>query len=142
MRQRQMRGIAIATAVAAALAVAGCGGNQSFIKSYNEAAAPLQALGSGTSATGPGAAKSLDGMADKLALVRDRLGKLEAPDGAQDELDRLLRSLDAGEKDVRAVAAAVKSGDPDKAAKATKVFADQAVEMGDAEQALKTAVNG
>ena len=81
-------------------------------------------------------------MADGLEDVRAKLAELEAPDGAQDELDRMLASLEANTAQVRKMAKAVKSDDIEQLTAATQEFSTKGAELVEAEQALRTAVEG
>jgi hypothetical protein len=146
------RRVLITAAVVAALAVAGCGGSdgQDFVENYNDAVAPLQKLTT-TLQTGTSAnltdAKSVDAaerdlrkVADEFDAVGGRLRALEAPSGAQDELDRFLTSLDANSGQIRQIARAVKSRDPQRLSSAAAEFATQGTQLVEAETALRNAV--
>jgi hypothetical protein len=125
-----------------ALAFAACGNSDQneFIDGYNEATAPLTQLT--TSLSGAPSQEGLDKMADGLEDVRVKLAELEAPDGAQDELDRMLSSLEANTAQVRKMAKAVKSDDIEQLTAATQEFSTKGAELVEAEQALRTAVEG
>jgi hypothetical protein len=149
---RTPRRIVLVAAVAGTLAVAGCGGGggEDFVKSYNEAVAPLQELtttlqASTTANLSDGkavdkAAGDLTRMADEFDAVGERLSKLDTPDGAKDELDAFLASLDANSGQIRKVAKAVESRDVQKLADATQDFATEGQKLVAAETALRTAV--
>ena len=111
----------LAPVLALALAGAGCGSgdNNDFVDGYNQATAPLQDL-SNDFGSGKQAQQRLVSVADKLDEVRSRLATLEPPDGARDELDRMLAALEANSQQVRALAQAVKTGSVDKLTAATK----------------------
>lgn len=140
---RHSRKMIIAPVLALALAGAGCGSggdDNDFVDSYNDATAPLAQLSSDLS--GSPSKDSLTKVADGLDDVGARLGALEAPDGAQDELDRMLAAIDSNSKQVRVLAKAVRSGDLDKLSAATKDYSSAGSELVAAEQALREAVGG
>ena len=132
----------LAPVLAIALAGAGCGGSEQndFVEGYNAATAPLTQLTTDLSGTPDQA--SLDKMADGLDDVRVKLGELDAPDGAQDELDAMLASLETNTAEVRKMAKAVKSGDVQKLSAATQSFSTEGAKLVAAEQALRAAVDG
>jgi hypothetical protein len=139
-------------AVALAIAVAGCGddGKNDFIDGYNAATQPLTQLmtdlGSASSPTGAAgeeqAQRSLTKLADGLEDVEGELGALEPPSDAKDEYDRMLAALDANTAQVRTMAKAIGSGDLERMTAASTEFAQQGTALVEAEQALRTAVNG
>jgi hypothetical protein len=151
-KRRIPRRVLIIAAAAGALAVAGCGGDdsQDFVKSYNDAVAPLQqltaTLQTSTSAnlsdetSVDAAERDLRRVADEFEAVGGRLRALDAPSGAQDELDRFLASLDGNSGQIRQIARAVKSRDPEKLTTAAAEFATQGTELVEAETALRNAV--
>jgi hypothetical protein len=112
----------LAVAVAACLAAAGCGSpddSASFIRDYNRAQEPLRGLvaelETGGAPTGGDAgrfARELRTTATEFDRVRARLGKLDAPAGATDELAKYLSALDSGADEIRRMARAVKQRDP------------------------------
>jgi hypothetical protein len=137
------RKLIVAPLVAVALAAAGCGGSGGdgeFIEGYNQATAPLQGLADGLSGT-PSRA-GLTKVADGLDDVRTQLAVLEPPDGAQDELDRMLAALQENSRQVRALANAVGSGDVDALSAATKEYSAAGNELVAAEDDLRKAVEG
>ncbi len=136
------RMLLLAPVLAVALAGAGCGGSDQneFIDGYNAATAPLTQLTSDLSGTPD--QDSLDKMADGLEDVQAKLGELEPPDGAQDELDAMLASLEQNTAQVRKLAKAVKSGDVEQLSAATQSFSAEGAKLVAAEQALRTAVDG
>jgi aminoglycoside phosphotransferase family enzyme len=125
-----------------ALAIAGCGNSEQndFVDGYNTATAPLTQLT--TSLSGAPSEESLDKMADGLEDVRTKLAELDAPDGAQDELDRMLASLEANTAQVRKMSKAVKSEDIEQLTAATQEFSTKGAELVQAEEALRKAVEG
>jgi hypothetical protein len=132
--------------VALALAGAGCGGGggddeNTFIDGYNAATEPLTKLTTDLGSGQP-SQDSLTKVADGLDDVGARLGKLDAPDGAQDELDRMLAAIKSNSEQVRALAKAVKSGDVDKLTAASEEYSSAGTELVAAEEALRNAVGG
>ena len=129
--------------VALALAGAGCGGGDenTFIDGYNAATEPLTKLTTDLGSGQP-SQDSLTKVADGLDDVGARLGKLEAPAGAQDELDRMLAAIKSNSEQVRALAKAVKSGDVDKLTAASEEYSSAGTELVAAEEALRNAVGG
>jgi hypothetical protein len=124
--------------LALALPGAGCGESE-HIAGYEEATAPLvrlsSELGSGT--------PSANGFAEMAAgfdEARVRLGALESPASAQDELDRTLVAIDASSKQARMLADAVTSGDADRITAAARAYATSGSELLEAEAALRFAV--
>ena len=136
------RTLFLAPVLAVALAAAGCGGSDQndFIEGYNAATAPLTQLT--TDVSGTPDQQSLDKMADGLEDVQAKLAELEAPDGAQDELDTMLASLEANTAEVRKLAKAVKAGDVEQLSAATQSFSAEGAKLVAAEQALRAAVDG
>jgi hypothetical protein len=151
-KRRIHRRVLITAAVAGAIAVAGCGGGdgQDFVKDYNEAVAPLQqlttTLQAGTSANLTDeksvnrAERDLRKVADEFDAVGGRLRALDAPSGAQDELDSFLASLEENSGQIRQIARAVNSRDPEKLTSAAAEFATQGAKLVEAETALRNAV--
>ena len=139
-------------AVAVALAAAGCGGSDEndFIDGYNQATQPLTQLmtdlGGTTAATGAAGQKQaeqqLTKLADGLEDVEGKLDALDPPSDARDEFDRMLKALDANTAQVRTMAKALGTGDVDRITAASTKFAEQGTALVEAEQALRTAVNG
>jgi hypothetical protein len=136
------RKLLIVPALALALAGAGCGSSDdnAFVEDYNAATAPLAELT--TSLGGSPSPDSLGKMADGLDDVRTKLAALDAPDDAQDELDRMLVSLEKSTQQVRTLAKAVKSKDIEKLTAATQEFSTTGTELVQAEEALRAAVEG
>ena len=119
-----------------------------FVEGYNSATQPLGQLmtdlgGAGPPAPGQAEAEQkLVKLADGLDDVEGRLRELEPPSDAKDEFDRMLSALDENIEQVRTMAKAVKSGDLDKLTKASSEFSAKGTELVEAENALRTAVNG
>ena len=88
------RKLLLAPVVTLLVAAAGCGGSESddFVEGYNAATKPLAELTTGLGSAEP-SADSLNQMADGLAGVKTELAALDAPEGAQDELDAMLASI-------------------------------------------------
>src|SRR5688572_31896091 len=90
------------------LALAGCGGSDSsFAEDYNKAVEPLSQLGKGMGTD----AAEFDRLARRTEETRTNLAKLDAPDDARDEFDRLLAGLERVTADLKAVARATRSKD-------------------------------
>jgi hypothetical protein len=142
-----MKRIMILTAVVGALVVAGCGtdANQTFIRDFNAAQAPLARVLTDVSANADGSdAKAYQAQLDTLATglddAADRFRALEAPADAQSEFAAYLKEVDASSAVVRDVEKAVDR--PEKLAKALQKLQDQMSRVDRAEQALKVAVDG
>jgi hypothetical protein len=121
------------------LVVAGCGGgNDSFTDDYNEAVKPLSELGANVGSS----AGEFDRLAAKTKKTRDNLADLDPPDGAQDEMDKLLTGLEGVTRDLSAVANAVREKDPAQQAEAAKQLVQSSSEVQRAETALQQAVEG
>lgn len=146
---RFMRGWLV-VAVGACLAVAGCGSadeSASFIRDYNRAQEPLRGLvaelETGGAATGSDAgrfARELRATATEFDRVRARVGKLDAPAGATDEVAEYLSALDSGADEIRRMARAVKQRDLHRLTKVTGTFKAAMLQVGQAEVSLSTAV--
>jgi hypothetical protein len=121
------------------LVVAGCGGSDdSFTEDYNKAVEPLSELKTnlGTSAA------EFDRLANRTGQTRENLADLDPPDGAEEEMDRLLAGLDGVTRDLSAVADAVRSKDPAEQATAAKRLVKSSERVQKAENALQQAVEG
>lgn len=137
---------ALPLVLAVTVVAAGCGssGDADFVDGYNAAVAPLTTTMSDLSSTPTGdpaaASKSLVRLADGLDDVRADLAALEPPEDAADEFDRMLRALDKGTKQVRAMAGAAKDGNLKQLAKATADFSATGTDLVKIEQELRTVV--
>ena len=121
------------------LAVAGCGGDESsFTQDYNRAVRPLSRLGDNVG-TKP---SSFDALARRTGQTRDNLAKLDPPDDAKDEFDKLLAELDDVTADLDAVARAARGDDVVKQRRAAERLVKSSTEVQQAETALKQAVEG
>jgi hypothetical protein len=121
------------------LVVAGCGGSDDpFTEDYNKAVEPLSELKTnlGTSAA------EFDRLANRTGQTRENLADLDPPDGAEEEMDRLLAGLDGVTRDLSAVADAVRSKDPAEQAEAAKQLVKSSERVQKAENALQQAVEG
>ena len=143
--------LAVAVAVAASLAAAGCGSPDdsasSFIRDYNRAQEPLRGLvaelETGHAPTGSDAgrfARELRATATEFDRVRARVGKLDAPAGATDEVSKYLSALDSGADGIRRMARAVKQRDLQRITKATSTFQAAMLQVEQAEVSLSAAV--
>ena len=140
----------LAVAVAACLAAAGCGSGDdsaSFIRDYNRAQEPLRGLVARLDAApaknvgdADGFARDLTATADEFDNVRARLGRLDAPAGAQDEIATYLTELGSGAKEIRRLARAIKQGDTKRLVKVVGAFQSALTEVQRAEVSLSTAV--
>lgn len=136
--------VLLAPVVALTLAGAGCGGDDGqgeFIDGYNQATAPLSQLSTDVEGSA-GTQARLTKVADQLDDVQSRLARLEPPPDARDELDRMLAAIASNAKQVRALARAIKTNDVDKLTAATRRYSSAGDELVEAEQALRTAVEG
>jgi hypothetical protein len=121
------------------LIVSGCGGGDgSFTRDYNRAVRPLRELRQ-TPGTQPGAFTRL---AERTERTRANLAKLDAPDGAQDELDALLGRLHDVTRDLREVARAERSRDVPRQRRAATALVHSTEAVQRAETALQQAVEG
>ena len=142
--------IPLALAVAATLVVTGCGsssgdGNSaSFIKDYDQAQEPLRGLVERLDATpgknGDRFARDLAATADEFEAVRTRLGQLEAPAGAHDELATYRTELKSGAKEIRRLARAVEQRDTKRLTRAVGTFQAALADVQRAEVSLSAAV--
>ena len=121
------------------LALAGCGGSDSsFAEDYNKAVEPLSQLGKGMGTD----AAEFDRLARRTEETRTNLAKLEAPDDARDEFDRLLAGLERVTADLKAVARATRSKDFVRQRRAAKRLVRSSTQVQRAETALRAAVAG
>src|SRR5688500_6945196 len=128
-----------AVALLVLLAPACCGGSDSsFAEDYNQALKPLSRLGEGMGAR----AREFDRLARRTEQTRANLSKLDAPDDARDEFDKLLASLNRVTDDLGAVADATRSKDLVRQRSAAKRLARSSEEVQRAEAALRAAVEG
>lgn len=146
-----MSGRVKAVCVALALAVAGCGDDDSdqFREDYNAAVKGLTKanteIGQATGDTGRSnraIAKEFRGIADMVEQTRLDLARLDPPEDAKDEFNRLLSGLDQRVQDLNGVAAAVKKGSPSAASRALRAVSRTDEKILDAERALRQAVDG
>jgi hypothetical protein len=129
-----------AAVVFSLLVLAGCGGDDgsSFTQDYNRAVRPLSRLERHVG-TKPAA---FDKLARRTAATRRNLARLDAPDGAQDELDALLGRLDTVTADLRRVATAARGKDVVKQRRAANALVRSSNAVQRAETKLKQAVAG
>ena len=119
------------------LAPAACGGSDSsFAEDYNRAVEPLSRLGARMGAR----ASEFDRLARRTERTRANLSKLDAPDDAKQEFDKLLTELDQVTDDLNAVADATRSKDVVEQRKAAKQLVRSGAEVQRAEAALRAAV--
>lgn len=151
-RSRRLSSVAAALcALALIVPVAGCGGDGSneFRDDYNAAVNRLSkinseigSVGAGGSQSNAAIAKKIDNIADEADKARTDLADLEPPEDAQQEFDKLLAALETGVGDLRSMAQAAKSNDPEKAQAAAQALAKSGQQITAAENALKTVVDG
>jgi hypothetical protein len=121
------------------LVLLGCGGEDgSFTQDYNEAVTPIAEL-RGNVGTRP---EHYDRLAARTRETRRNLARLEAPDGAADELDALVEGLDDVTSSLLAVARAARSKDPVRSRRAARRLQRSNDEFRRAEDALRRAVEG
>jgi hypothetical protein len=147
----RQRTAALAAALVALLAAAGCGGSQAFIEDYNDATEPFPQLGVDVSRAITDAATAKAGAQQDLetavtgmeAVVAD-LRSLDPPDEAQDEFDELIAATDAWIGEIRSLGTLLRSEsrDPAKLVAAAQQAVDGARRAQEAEQALRVAVEG
>lgn len=126
-----------AVALLVLLAPAACGGSDSsFAEDYNQAVKPLSQLGEGMGAQ----AREFDRLARRTEQTRANLSKLDAPDDAKQEFDKLLTELDQVTDDLNAVADATRSKDVVEQREAAKQLVRSSTEVQRAEAALRAAV--
>ena len=121
------------------LLAVGCGGaGPSFTEDYNDAVTPIAELGDGLG-TRP---ENYDRLADRTRQTRRNLARLEAPEGAGDELEALLAGLDDVTSSLLGVARAARSEDPVRERRAARRLERSNDEFRRAENALHRAVEG
>ena len=148
------RTVAVAAlTLALGLSIAACGGDDEtdqFREDYNAAVEKLSNINQDIGQAGQGAAgrsndeiaKEFNTIATTAEQTRTNLSELDPPGDAKDEFDRLLASLERGVHDLRAVAKAAKSGDPQRATNAVQELNESGQDITAAEDALKKAVDG
>jgi hypothetical protein len=144
--------IVIALAALLTLTAAACGGDDSdqFREDYNAAVDRLSKINTdiGTAAGGASdqsnkaIAKEFNQIADTAEQTRSRLSDLDPPEDAKDEFDKLLSALGTGVEDLRSVAKAARANSPQEANQAVKKLAQTGQKITEAENALKSAVDG
>jgi hypothetical protein len=126
-----------AAAVLVLLLLAACGGSDSsFARDYNKAVEPLSRLGEGMGTQ----AREFDKLARRTAQTEANLEKLDAPDEAQDEFDKLLATLNRVTGDLTAVARATRSKDIVRQRRAAKRLVRSSNAVQRAEANLRRAV--
>ena len=145
--------IVIVLAALLTLTAAACGGSDNsnqFRQDYNAAVDKLSKINTdiGTAAGGASdqsnktIAKEFDQIADTTEQTRSRLSDLDPPEDAKDEFDKLLSELETGVQDLRSVAKAARANSPQEANQAVKKLAQTGQKITEAENALKSAVDG
>ena len=121
------------------LLAVGCGGaGPSFTEDYNEAVTPIAELGDGLG-TRP---ENYDRLAKRTRQTRRNLARLDAPEGAGDELGALVAGLDEVTSSLLAVAKAARSGDVVLEREAARRLQRSNDRFRRAENALRRAVEG
>ena len=121
------------------LLAVGCGGAEpSFTEDYNEAVTPISELGDNLG-TRP---ENYDRLATRTRQTRRNLARLEAPEGAGDELHALVAGLDGVTSSLLGVARAARSEDPVRERRAARRLERSNDEFRRAENALRRAVEG
>ena len=121
------------------LVMLGCGGDDaSFAEDYNEAVTPIAEL-RGRLGAQP---ENYDRLADRTRETRRNLARLNAPEGATEELDALVAGLDDVTSSLLAVSRAARSEDPVLERRAARRLERSNDEFRRAEDALHRAVEG
>lgn len=147
-----MKRTCTAAVVALALAAAGCAGDDSdqFREDYNAAVERLASISTdiGSAAATQGdqtnaqIAREFREIAATAEQTRSDLAGLDPPEGAQEEFDGLLAALEQGVRNLRSVARAARSNDPQAADRAARKLTRSGDEITRAENALKRAIDG
>jgi methyl-accepting chemotaxis protein len=137
-----MKRILIIAAAAAALIAAGCGESQQFTEDFNEAQKPLEQLLADVqgSAGAPDGAK-MEKLAQGLDDTADKIGELDPPDDAMDELDTFVKEVHTSADHMREVAEAVSGGKPEEMTAALGKLSESMGKVSSAQSALQTAIN-
>src|SRR5829696_3897907 len=121
------------------LLAVGCGSAEAtFTQDYNEAVTPIAELGEDLG-TRP---ENYDRLANRTRQTRRNVARLEAPEGAGDELDALVAGLDDVTSGLVGVARAARSNDPVRERRAARRLERSNAEFRRAEKALHQAVEG
>ena len=141
-----------ALALLAVVPAVGCGSDNSdqFREDYNAAVDKLSKINTdiGSAAGDAGEqsnakiANEFNQIADTAEQTRSDLAGLDPPEDAKQEFDKLLAALEKGVDDLRSVAKAAKSNNPQRANQAVEDLAQSGKEITAAETALKQAVDG
>jgi hypothetical protein len=140
-----------ALALLAVVPAVGCGSDNSdqFREDYNAAVEKLSKINTdiGSAAGNAGErsnakiANEFNQIADTAEQTRSDLAGLDPPEDAKQEFDKLLAALENGVGDLRSVAKAAKSNNPQRANQAVDDLAQSGQEITAAETALKKAVD-
>jgi predicted small lipoprotein YifL len=133
-----MKRLSVALVAGVVALVAGCGdaGPNEFTDAYEKTLDSLQDVDS-IGGSGPEKADRLAGLLDTAAA---RLDKLDPPDKAQDELDAMVKSVQAAADALRDATTASVSGNKDATTEAQAAFDKRMRGIEDAEQNLQTAL--
>jgi hypothetical protein len=133
---------------------AGCGGEDDaeneFREGYNSAVEQLNDVNSNLQESGQGLAgkpggeiaREFERIADTADETRANLAELDPPEDAKEEFERLLAAIQEGARDIRAVADAARNENQERFLRATRRLSESGREIGEAETALKQAVDG
>ena len=134
-------------ALAAGLALAGCGGDDEpnrFQEGYDAAVMRLSDSQAEISEGGDQSNREIAADFRRTAEVWERtradLARLDPPEDARAEFRELLDALEGGVADLRAAARAARSNDPEAFEEARDALAESSDEISDADRALKDAV--
>ena len=137
-----MKRILIIAAAAAALIAAGCGESQQFTEDFNEAQEPLQQLMTDVqSSTGAPDGAKMEKLAQGLDDTADKIGSLDAPDDAKDELDTFVKEVHTSADNMRDVAKSVEGGKPEEMTAAVSKLSESMTKVQSAQTALQSAIN-
>jgi predicted DsbA family dithiol-disulfide isomerase len=143
-----------AIALALALGAAGCGGDgddaDQFREDYNAAVDRLNDVNTNiqesgqsiASQSGEEIAQDFNRIADTAEKTRQELEDLDPPEDAQEEFDRLVSSVEEGVQALRATAEAAREENQQRFLEAAQRLSQTGEKITEAENALKSAVDG
>ena len=83
----------------------------------------------------------MDKLAQGLDDTADKIGALDAPDDAKDELDTFVKEVHASADNMREVAKSVEGGKPEEMTAALGKLSESMSKVGTAQTALQNAIN-